>query len=252
MTTISSSSCPAAPGITACQRGASLATFGAVSPDDNVHDVPSPIDLRDPAEAERWAAAADVKRPWRCTFRSAIADLLRNGLHPPLRVLELGPGPGLLAEAIIGLCQVESYTLLDFSSPMLEMCRQRLGEGPAFRYIVGDYTREDWADALIPPFDAVVAMQSVHEIRHKRHAPRLYARIRELLRGEGLLAVCDHAPLDDSARFRALYSTVAEQHAALASAGLVNITTHLSMHGLYLLSAMRPTASASEPAVAAP
>jgi hypothetical protein len=90
-------------------------------------DVPSPIDLRDPATAAAWAAEADVKR------------------------------------AILDVCRVESYTLFDFSTPMLEMCRQRVGDRAAIRFVLGDFTRDAWdawIDASAPPFDAVVAIAS--------------------------------------------------------------------------------------------
>jgi len=40
---------------------------------------------------------------------------------------------------------------------MLEMCRQRVGDRAAVRFVLGDFTRDAWIDALDPPFDAVVA-----------------------------------------------------------------------------------------------
>jgi hypothetical protein len=41
-------------------------------------DVPSPIDLCRPDEAEAWAEAANVKRPWRADFFDAIVAELRG------------------------------------------------------------------------------------------------------------------------------------------------------------------------------
>lgn len=72
-------------------------------------DVPSPIDLRDLRDASEWVADADLKRPWRVQLRGAFVELLRSSAPPPRRVLELGPGPGLLAETILQACTLENY-----------------------------------------------------------------------------------------------------------------------------------------------
>jgi SAM-dependent methyltransferase len=201
---------------------------------DHDQDVPSPIDLRDRKDAEAWVAEADRKRPWRAQLRAAIADLVRAANPAPRRVLELGAGPGLLAEVILGVCSLESYTLFDFSPVMLELAQARLAAAPAAAFICGDFKSPTWTDLLRGPFDAVVAMQAVHEIRHKRHVPGLYAQVRTLLRPSGLLVVCDHTPPDDSARAVALCATEAEQHAAFSTAGFVDVGTQLSCNGMYV------------------
>jgi len=110
------------------------------APDVN-DQVPSPIDLRDAAAAAAGTAAADVNRPWRARLRSAIAELLRDTLPAPLRVFEDGPGPGLLAEAVLDACQVGGYTRFDFSAPMLDMYRQRVGDRVAPAPICAPGTR---------------------------------------------------------------------------------------------------------------
>lgn len=206
-------------------------------------DVPSPIDLRDPGDAHTWALEADAKRPWRAQVRDAFAEAL-GAVDPPagspaLRILELGSGPGLLAERILRTCDVERYTLFDFSPPMLEMSRARVGRHAAAVFVLGDFKQPDWARGLEAPLDAVVTMQAVHEIRHKRHAPGLYRQVHALLRPGGVLLVCDHVPADDTPRRRALFATEEEQHAALRSAGFERVATRLLLSGLYLIAGSR-------------
>lgn len=168
-----------------------------------------------------------------------MADAI-HAAHPPIGlVLELGSGPGLLAERILHSCQIERYTLLDFSPPMLELSRARVGGHPAAAFVLADFKQPDWTARVAGPFDAVVAMQAVHEIRHKRHVPGLYSDVRGLLRPGGLLLVCDHAPADDSARATALFATEAEQHAMMTGAGFSEVTTLLEHRGLYLCSGRR-------------
>jgi SAM-dependent methyltransferase len=203
-------------------------------------DVPSPIDLRDPATARTWADQADVKKPQRREVRACIAE--RVHAIAARRVVELGSGPGQLAEAILAAGALD-YTCLDFSPPFLDMCRARLGDRA--RYVLADYLDPAWTAALEPPFDAVVTMQAVHELRHKRRAATLYAQVLTIVRPGGLLVVCDHEPtaFENTAieKTRRLYSTVAEQHAAFTAAGFTDVTTVLELNGMYVCSGRRGT-----------
>ena len=92
------------------------------------------------------------------------------------RILELGGGPGLLAEAILERSPVADYTLLDFSPPMLAMARRRVGAYPFTAFALADFLDPCWAAGL-GTFDAIVTMQAVHELRHKRRAGRSTSRV---------------------------------------------------------------------------
>jgi SAM-dependent methyltransferase len=208
-------------------------------PGDESEDVPSPIDLRDPATAHAWAGEADLKRPWREQVRGAIAETLNASTLPVRRVLELGSGPGLLAERVLRACAVERYTLLDFSQPMLELSRARVGEHPAATFVLADFKQPGWTRSVEAPFDAVITMQAVHELRHKRHALALYRQVHDLLCPGGLLLVCDHAPPDERLRSTELHATEEEQHAALVEAGFRRVKTELLLRGLYVCSGAR-------------
>ncbi|MEO8840367.1 MAG: class I SAM-dependent methyltransferase [Kofleriaceae bacterium] len=191
-------------------------------------DVPSPIDLRLPADAHAWTREADVKRPHREQLRALFAAHLGNAT----RVLELGSGPGLLAEHLLRTCPIASYTLFDFSRPMLELSRERIGAHPAATFVLGDFKQPGWAARLASPYDAIVAMQSIHEVRHKRHLPGLYRDVHTLLPPGGRFLVCDHVPADANP----LFATEAEQHAALRSAGFTSTTIGV-VETLYLIAA---------------
>jgi ubiquinone/menaquinone biosynthesis C-methylase UbiE len=182
-------------------------------------DVPSPIDLRTEEDAHAWANAAESARPWRAGLRHRIAEIVSELPHNA-RVLELGSGPGFLAECVLDQCpNVTSYTLFDFSEPMLSMSRARLARFPAAQFIHGDFKSADWFASLQAPYSAVLAMQAVHEIRHKRHAPLLYRQVRSVLAPGGQLLVCDHIPKDSSLRWTSLHMTAQEQLDALTTAG---------------------------------
>ncbi|MEO8705323.1 MAG: class I SAM-dependent methyltransferase [Kofleriaceae bacterium] len=189
-------------------------------------DVPSPIDLRDGPTARAWLAESEIKRPYRPAVRARIAETV----HGARRVLELGGGPGLLAEAIVAATGAD-YTLVDFSPPMLEMARARV---PAARCELRDLLDPRWVVGL-GPFDAAVTMQAVHELRHKRRAVLLYEQVHALLEPGAVFVVCDHEPADA----RPLYASAAEQHAALTCAGFCAIRTVMTVATLYVIVASR-------------
>jgi len=203
-------------------------------------DVPYGEDLQNPEAAAAWAAAADRKRPHRLPVRQAIVDRLRQ-LPAHARMLELGSGPGYLAEQVLTECRtIAAYTLLDFSEPMLAMSRARVGQFPAARFVLADFREPSWTAAVPGPWNAVVSMQAVHEVRHKRHAPALYRDIAEILAPSGLLVVCDLMPQDDTARSAALFMTGDEQLETMRAAGFIDVRLVTSGDGLALCEGRRP------------
>lgn len=205
-------------------------------------DIPHGEDLQSPEGAAAWAAAADRKRPHRIPLRQAIVD--RIALLPDGgRVLELGSGPGYLAEQVLSRCpQLGTYTLFDFSEPMIAMSRQRVARFDAARFVAGDFRTRSWTNGVPGPWDAVVSMQAVHEVRHKRHVPALYRDIRGILKPSGVFIVGDRTPEDDSARSAALFMTADEQLGALRDAGFIDVRLVTAGDALALCEARAPAA----------
>ena len=204
-------------------------------------DVPYGDDWGSAAVVAGWASAADQKRPWRAQIRDHMANIVAT-LPPGARILELGSGPGFLAHRVLDRCPtLKSYVLLDFSEHMLELSRERLAPFPAARFMLASFKSDEWTRHVDGPFDAVLAMQSVHELRHKRHARRLYEQVHQILSIPGLFAVCDHLPFDDSPTSTALYMTELEQRQALVSARFANVRVDRSINGLVLYVGQRTT-----------
>jgi SAM-dependent methyltransferase len=203
-------------------------------------DVPYSEDLQSASGARTWADAADAKRPHRLLIRAAIVDRLR-ALPPGAHVLELGSGPGLLAEDVLEACtQLTNYTLFDFSEPMLDMSRARLRRFSTTSFVLGDFRSNDWMRRAGGPYEAVVSTQAVHEVRHKRHVAQLYQQIYSLLTAGGAFLVADRTPEDDSARSRALFMTEGEQLQALATAGFIDVRAIIAGDALALCEGRKP------------
>jgi len=71
-------------------------------------------------------------------------------------------------------------------------------------------------------------------LRHKRHAIGFHAQARELLTTGGIYLVCDHFFGEGGMENDQLYMTVAEQRAALFSAGFSSVEQLFLKGGMVL------------------
>ena len=198
-------------------------------------DVPSPIDLCNMKDAREWADSALLKRPYRREFFAAFASAIATQSESkPVRLLELGSGPGFLAEHLLSALPFIDYVALDFSAAMHQLALERLGmSAQRVAFIERSFRELNWGDGL-GQFQYVVTNQAVHELRHKRHAPALHRQVRELLLAGGSYLVCDHFSGDGGMSNAQLYMTVEEQKLALLAAGFTQVEQLLLKGGLVL------------------
>jgi cyclopropane fatty-acyl-phospholipid synthase-like methyltransferase len=182
-------------------------------------DVPSPIDLKNIEDAKAWEQAA-MQRPFRQEFFSAISHEIVALQEPGLKILELGSGPGFLAEHVLSQVQGVTYTLLDFSAAMHQQAGQRLSNTNAnyIQYLELSFKDNGWTDG-IDKVDVIATNQAVHELRHKRYAPEFFRQVRDLLKPDGVLLFCDHYSGDDGMSNDQLYMSRTEQRQSLEFAG---------------------------------
>ena len=167
-------------------------------------DVPYGNDWDSIEETAAYGASADRTRPWRSAIRERFAEHIA-ALPAGARVLELGSGPGLLAQQVLKRCpDLGTFSLLDFSLPMLQLSQERLAAFTAAAFVHGSFKDAEWMALAGGPFDCVVSMQAVHELRHKRHASTLYRQVFGILSTPGLVLICDHLPFDATAKSVAL------------------------------------------------
>ena len=182
-------------------------------------DVPSPIDLRDIDDAREWERTALSKRPSRPDFFELYATQISTHVRPIVSVLELGSGPGFLANHLLENLPDITYTALDFSGAMHELAHARLGKlAHRVQFIERSFKDDAWVDGL-GAFDCVVTHQAIHELRHKRYATALHEQVFTILPAGGLYLICDHFAGSDGMINDQLYMTQDEQRAALISGG---------------------------------
>ena len=206
---------------------------------EEASDVPSPIDLRDMRDARDWAATVSAKRPFRAEFFGVFARELSEYPSAEPKVLELGSGPGFLAQALLHARVDALYTALDFSAAMHDLARERLGPQSArVMFQLADFRTPDWTTG-IGNFDVVVTMQAVHELRHKRRAAGLYRQVLEILQDSGTFLVCDHFHGPDAMSNADLYMTPEEHAATLGAAGFPEVSCLLNKGGMVLYQARK-------------
>ena len=89
-------------------------------------DVPSPINWQSPSDVAEWERTAQT-RPGRAEMFESFGHELRALGNANANVLELGSGPGFLAAFLLDALPRLRLTLVDFSAPMHDLARARLG-----------------------------------------------------------------------------------------------------------------------------
>jgi ubiquinone/menaquinone biosynthesis C-methylase UbiE len=123
-----------------------------------------------------------------------VAELLPFARDAEVRILDVGGGYGMLTREVLEEFPNSSLVLHDFSEPMFEQARVRLG--PLVERI--DFARADlrepsWVDAVGGPFDAVVSSIAIHNVRDPDRIRAIYAEIRSIISEGGCFANVDLA-----------------------------------------------------------
>lgn len=200
-------------------------------------DVPSPIDLRVMTDAKEWDANALLKRPSRPRIFRAFSSALASAGFPrsqqQTRILELGSGPGYLAQQLMADFAGADYVALDFSEAMHQLARERLSRFKRIQYLTRSFRDVGWADDL-GTFDVIVTHQAVHELRHKQHHVELHRAVRSILSPDGVYLVCDHFFGPGGQSNNQLYMSIDEQRESFYQAGFSQVQELLLEDGLVL------------------
>ena len=208
----------------------------------SVKEVPTEHDFFDPAYVKHWTESISRYRPERSRLFEVFAAEAARIKKSALSVLELGCGPGFLAEALLKNCEIARYTLVDFSPQMLDLSRTRLAKfQDRTVFIQADFKKADWAAGIGPGFDLIVSLQAVHELRHASRIPKLYAQLHSLLLPEGTILICDHVNSSSPSGHRAAhFMTVKEHLSTFKEVGFIKAREICPAADLSLMAAEKP------------
>jgi cyclopropane fatty-acyl-phospholipid synthase-like methyltransferase len=176
----------------------------------------------------QWTSTADTRRPQRPAMFRHIAALVADAAGDGGRVLELGCGPGALAEVLLRHVPGVTYVGLDYSPAMLTLAHERLDSfGARARLHRIDLRNDGWTGEFGGDLDAIVTNQALHDLGTTEAVGATYARARPLLRAGGLFVNAELVIPPGSASEKP-GKLPADRHVALlAEAGFVDVRVEL-------------------------
>jgi tRNA (cmo5U34)-methyltransferase len=145
-------------------------------------------DFRDPVVAERWHAFQHA-HPARVEQLKLLLTVIERA--SPRRVLDVGVGSGLVAEAVLDSLPEATLVGVDFSPPMLALAQPRLERfGTRAQLVTADLAEPD--EIVLPPgpYDAAISVQALHNMA-PRAQERALAWIGRTLAPGGLALLLD-------------------------------------------------------------
>jgi ubiquinone/menaquinone biosynthesis C-methylase UbiE len=118
--------------------------------------------------------------------------VIRFERPPPVRVLDLGTGNGILLATLLEVFPTATGVAIDFSPLMLEQARKGLAKfGQRATLVEGELQTPAWMDSLPGRFDCIVSGFAIHHLTDDRKRA-LYREIHALLNDGGVFINCEH------------------------------------------------------------
>ena len=148
--------------------------------------------LRTTEDVTHWLAGLEERWPERQTVIQHIIDQVRVLSLPLENLVELCPGAGSLAERLLTEFPHMIYTGLDSSALLLAVARERLDAfGTQAALIQTDLNQDGWLDQIPEKVQAVVSLQSLHDLGGETEVARMYGLAHEILVSGGLFLNAD-------------------------------------------------------------
>jgi SAM-dependent methyltransferase len=145
---------------------------------------------------ERWDPMfSETVDPTRATRMSAILRALKSRFRGPIKVLDLGSGPGTRTERVLRSFPESRVAAVDTDPVLLRVGEVTLrGYKKRIRWVLADLRKKGWASELpLRRFDAAVSSLALHWLE-EAEIRALYRDLRTLLRPDGLLINGDFLP----------------------------------------------------------
>ena len=126
--------------------------------------------------------------PERLKLFNVISSELTSRIPQEGCVVELGIGPGYLADHLLrGLSGIR-YFGVDFSDPMLDIARQRLEpHSSRIAYVQADLVKDNWWADIPMSVNAIVSTWALHDLGSQENIEAVYKNCAQVLGDGGML-----------------------------------------------------------------
>lgn len=129
-----------------------------------------------------------VPTPERLQLFETIIQQIRKTSLPAPHIVELGIGPGYLAERLLNKISDVTYEGVDFSSSMLELAATRLAAHLSRVTLTqADLVNEDWGAKVGRPAGAIISTWALHDLGSEENVLQVYQACHRLLANGGIL-----------------------------------------------------------------
>lgn len=140
-----------------------------------------------------------VPTPERLELFNVILTQLKSRVAPTGCVVELGIGPGYLADHLLRMMPEIQYYGVDFSGPMLDIARRRLKRhSDRVAYIQADLIKDNWWKGIPGPVDAIVSTWALHDLGSQESVEIVYKNCAQALQDGGMLLNGDFIKPDNA------------------------------------------------------
>lgn len=133
--------------------------------------------------AERFVPTAERLRLFELIFSQ-----LKEAIPSDGNIVEIGIGPGYLANYLLERMPNASYCGIDFSAPMLEIACERLHRfSSRVTYTQADLVEDAWEESVSKPIHAIVSTWALHDLGSTDSINTVYERSYSALGHSGIL-----------------------------------------------------------------
>jgi ubiquinone/menaquinone biosynthesis C-methylase UbiE len=151
-------------------------------------------DWHSPEYVDGWISNDVTRDAERRPALRKVAELLPFARDAEVRILDVGGGYGMLTREVLEELPNSRVVLHDFSEPMFDQARARLGPlVDRVEFVRADLRDPSWVESVGGPFDAVVSSIAIHNVRDPDRIRAIYAEIRSIVADGGCFANLDLA-----------------------------------------------------------